>query len=97
MSGNNGHALLEHSLVLVKDSPGTVSVLRTLRKRHGEAAAMDALLLVLIKRCQRKDCAFSYLDAIQEYYSAYPAAIPLLDQALSMFSRDVIRRTLRQN
>lgn len=96
MRGHDTDFVFEKYLNLVKDSPGTVNVLRKLQKRHGANAALDALLLVLIKRSQHQTSAFSYGDTMRHFCDEYPRAIPLLDQAVSTFSREVIRRTLRE-
>jgi hypothetical protein len=51
-------------------------------------AALDALLLILIRYADRKNCAFSYADSLRQFCTRYPTAVSMLDHALSAYGRE---------
>lgn len=70
---------LEHTLNI---NPETAAVLRKMSDVHGTTAALDALLLVLIKRARGNTPLFSYFRLKWQFIEDHPAAIPLLHKAL---------------
>lgn len=97
MSQQNANILLERSLNDLSGKPRTVEVIRRIQRRFGSGAAFDALVLLLIQATQGNASAFSFAETLRHFNAEHPLAVGLLDQAISNFNQEAVRKTLRQN
>lgn len=93
MTAVNVGKVFEESLPMVaRESRDTAVILRKLCDSHGPEAALDALLLVLIKRASSGTSAFSYLDAKWHFWNDHPRATALLEKALRASNPELVQR-----